>query len=207
MSLIRTMVRPSTHTATGGPVSARRLIGTIILLAIFGFDADVTAVDEQANPAVIVGEDRGVYQVEARFAVPQPASIVFTVLTDYEQIPRFMPDVRRSTLLEQSNGRAVVEQEANPRFMIFSRRVHLVLEVVEKPTAIQFRDRCGKSFSQYEGSWEIGPEEKGATIIYRLTAKPSFDVPEFLLKRLLRRDARQMIERLKSEIAARSGKS
>jgi len=41
-------------------------------------------------------------------------------------------------------------------------------------------------------------------VTYELSAKPSFDVPEFLLKRLLKRDASQMIERLKAEVAARA---
>jgi hypothetical protein len=36
-----------------------------------------------------------------------------------------------------------------------------------------------------------------------MRAKPKFAVPEFLLKRLLTRDARSMIERLRAEIAAR----
>jgi len=35
---------------------------------------------------------------------------------------------------------------------------------------------------------------------YELTAKPSFDVPAFLLKRLLQRDAREMIRRLQNEM-------
>jgi hypothetical protein len=48
-------------------------------------------------------------------------------------------------------------------------------------------------------------ERDGRTLIrYELAAKPSFDVPEFLLKRLMKRDASQMIERLKTEIAARA---
>jgi hypothetical protein len=58
-------------------------------------------------------------------------------------------------------------------------------------SVIRFLDRCGKSFSQDEGSWHIRVEGNGAAITYQLTAKPSFDVPEFLLKRLLRRDANQ----------------
>ena len=205
MSLMRTMVRLRSRMTTGGPVSARRLCtAAIVVLGVSGFHAEVAAVGEQANPPVIVHEDGGAYRVEARFAVPQTASIVFTVLTDYERIAHFMPGVRRSTVQERAPGRAVVEQEVHARFMMFSRRIHLVLEVDEQPAAIRFRDRCAKSFSQYEGSWQIDAGEKGTTVVYRLNAKPSFDVPEFLLKRLLRRDALHMIERLKLEIAARA---
>jgi hypothetical protein len=41
-------------------------------------------------------------------------------------------------------------------------------------------------------------------IRYELTADPSFDVPEFILKRVLRRDSRAMIAALQQEMAARA---
>jgi hypothetical protein len=46
-------------------------------------------------------------------------------------------------------------------------------------------------------------DEHGDTrISYRLTATPRFDVPNWLLSRLLKRDAVEMIERLRAEIVA-----
>ena len=164
----------------------------------------LTAGSGDRGQVVSVREDQGVYLVEARFAVSRPAAVAFAVLTDYEQIPRFMPDVRKSTVLERGDRRAVVEQEASARFMMFVKRVHLVLDVHEDEGIIRFQDRCGKSFTRYEGTWQIGQDGEGAALTYRLTAQPSFDVPEFLLKRLLKRDAREMIERLRAEIASRS---
>jgi hypothetical protein len=43
----------------------------------------------------------------------------------------------------------------------------------------------------------------GTKISYRLTATPRFDVPNWLLSRLLKRDAVDMIARLRAEIANR----
>jgi ribosome-associated toxin RatA of RatAB toxin-antitoxin module len=171
----------------------------LIVLAAAGLRA-AAALD----PQVTVREDAGVYTVAASFAVAEPASTAFAVLTDYEQIPRFMPDVRRSSVLERREGLTVVEQEAVARLMMFSKRIHLILEVQDTAGIIRFRDRCGRSFSRYEGGWTISENDGQAAIAYELTAKPSFDVPEFLLKRLLKRDAMQMIERLQTEMAARS---
>ena len=122
------------------------------------------------------------------------------VLTDYERIPRFMPDLKTSIVRERDGGRLVVEQEAVARMMMFSKRVHLLLEVQEQTDAVRFVDRCGKSFTQYEGAWRVVPEGALTLVSYELTAKPAFSVPEFLLSRLLRRDARQMIERLRMAI-------
>jgi carbon monoxide dehydrogenase subunit G len=164
----------------------------------------VTASAQPSAQSVSVHEQRGTYSVVARFAVEQPPAVALAVLTDYEQIPRFMPGVRTSTVLERTTGRTVVEQEAVSSIMMFSKRVHLVLEIDEHPDAVVFRDRCGRSFARYEGAWRMVAAGDGRTIItYELTADPAFDIPGFVLKRLLRRDSAEMIERLQHEIAAR----
>ncbi len=164
-----------------------------------------TTASAQPSPlGVTVHEHRGTYSVVARFAVEQPPAIARMVLTDYEQIPHFMPGVRTSTVLERTAGRSVVEQEAVSSIMMFSKRVHLVLEIDERPDTLVFRDRCGRSFERYEGAWRIAAAADDRTIItYELTATPAFDVPGFVLKRLLRRDSAEMIERLQLEIAER----
>jgi ribosome-associated toxin RatA of RatAB toxin-antitoxin module len=164
-----------------------------------------TTASAQPSPlGVTVHEQRGTYSVVARFAVEQPPEVARLVLTDYEQIPHFMPGVRSSTVLERTTGRAVVAQEAVASIMMFSKHVHLVLEIDEGPDTLTFRDRCGRSFSRYEGAWRIAAAGDDRTIItYELTANPAFDVPGLVLKRLLRRDSVQMIERLQLEIAGR----
>ena len=187
----------------GGRSGARRLVVTVGLIVFSAAALPATAVP-QNDPRVTVTKDNGVYSVAATFTVPQAGSFALAALTDYAQIPRFMPEVRTSNVLERGDDRAVVEQEAVARFMMFSKRVHLVLEVQEDRGTIRFRDRCGKSFARYEGVWTIAERDGRAHVTYELSAKPSFDVPEFLLKRLLKRDASQMIERLKAEIESRA---
>jgi carbon monoxide dehydrogenase subunit G len=162
------------------------------------------AMEAGPAPRVTVREERGVYSVSARFVVAEPPAVVLAVLTDYENIPRFLPDVTSSVVRERSESRAVVEQEAVSRMMMFSKKVHLMLDITEEGNAIHFRDRCGRSFQQYEGAWRVTPSRGGSEITYELTAKPGFDVPEFMLKRLLKRDSTRTIERLSAEIAART---
>lgn len=155
-------------------------------------------------PMVTVKEERGVFAVSARFHVAEPPAVALAVLTDYENIPRFLPDVASSVVRERSGSRAVVEQEAVSRLMMFSKKVHLMLEIVEETNAIRFRDICGRSFERYEGAWRVAASGTGSDITYELTAKPGFEVPDFILKRLLKRDSTRTIERLTTEMAARA---
>ena len=158
----------------------------------------------QSAPDVIVREEKGVYTVSARFEIAQPPSVALAVLTDYDQIPRFMPEVETSVVRERGGAHVVVEQDAVARLMMFSKRLHLVLEIEERPDALIFTDRSRFSFVRYEGAWRLSQRDGHTSISYELAAEPSFDVPALVLKRLLRRDSGRMIERLQQEIAVRA---
>jgi hypothetical protein len=156
------------------------------------------------EPQVAVRETDGVYAVTATFTVAAPTAAAAAVLTDFEGIPRFMPDVRKSVVIAREGSTMRVEQEAIAKFLFFSKKIHLQLDVYDETSTIRFRDVCGQSFHRYEGRWTL-LERDGRTVIgYELTAKPAFSVPEFLLKRLLERDASRMIASLRAEIESRA---
>jgi uncharacterized membrane protein len=165
--------------------------------------ATVTA-RAQENPAISVSETDGDYVVSARFLIDQPPEVVRQVLTDYPNIPRFMPDVRTSIVLERGEGRTRVEQEAVSKLLLFSKTIHLVLDVDEGDPVITFRDRCGRSFRHYEGSWTLRSHGDRTEVTYALVARPAFAVPGFVLRKLLNRDAIVMVDRLRTEILARA---
>ena len=156
-------------------------------------------------PVVSVREQNGTYHVSARFNVKESAAVARDVLTDYANIPRFVPDMRSSVVLERRDRGARVAQEAVSTFLMFSKRVHLVLDVDEGTDIIVFRDTCGRSFERYAGSWTIESMGSDTVLTYELTARPAFSVPALVLRRLLSRDATVMIDRLRGEIGARAG--
>ena len=166
--------------------------------------ATVVLASTAEAPRIDVVGDAGVFRVRASFAVVQSVPDVMRVLTDYERIPQFMPGVETSQVLERSGRTQLVEQSAVSKFMVFAKRVHLVLRVDESDGTVRFRDTCGKSFAEYQGSWMVEQRDGLARITYELTAQPSFDVPAFVLKKLLKRDALVMIDRLRREIAERA---
>jgi ribosome-associated toxin RatA of RatAB toxin-antitoxin module len=157
------------------------------------------------EPQVAVNESDGLYQVAATFGVAEAPAVAIAVLTDFERIPKFMPDMTTSSVLERSDAGTLVEQEATARFMMFSKKVHLRLRVSENNGTIRFRDECGRSFSRYEGLWRVTAREGRTDVEYQLGARPTFEVPAFVLKRLLKRDALEMIQRLQTEIARKAG--
>jgi carbon monoxide dehydrogenase subunit G len=173
-------------------------VGALVLAAATAVAAAGSA------PAISVQEAGGAYTVTARFTVAEAESVVRDVLTDYANIPRFMPGVRSSEVLHRQVGFVRVRQEGVSTYMMFSKRVHLLLEVEEGPGVIRFRDSGNESFARYEGAWIIERRGDLTEVRYELTAQPAFSVPGFVLRKLLNRDAGVMIERLCAEIAARA---
>jgi uncharacterized membrane protein len=116
-------------------------LNTRRLLAAAAMAAWTMTAGAAQEPAVTVREPAsGVYAIAAHFTVAAPAALVQAVLTDYGNVPRFMPHVRTSRVLDQAAGRVRLEQEAVSKFMMFSKTVHLLLEVEETPGLIRFRD-------------------------------------------------------------------
>lgn len=191
---------PRRHSAaTAGRNSVRRFLLAAATIVMAG--SMVIAGNETR---VAVTEADGVYTVSAAFAVTEPPDAVMAVLTDYTRIPDYMPDVEISRVLERTSSGALIEQQAVSKFMMFSKRIHLVLDVQEGVDEVTFRDRCGKSFLAYEGSWSVSQHDSVTVVDYHLSARPSFEVPAFVLKRLLKRDASDQIDRIRGEIAARA---
>lgn len=190
------------HVATAGRNRARRLFLCAALVAITG---GLSLAAPNGDPQVTVQASAGVYHVAASFSVTAAPAVALAVLTDFERIPKFMPDMTASNVIERGADGTLVEQEAIARFMMFSKRVHLKLRVNERDGTIRFRDECGQSFARYEGLWKITSKEGRTGIEYQLGAQPKFDVPAFVLTRLMKRDALQMMQRLQAEISSRAG--
>jgi ribosome-associated toxin RatA of RatAB toxin-antitoxin module len=164
----------------------------------------VAAASGDDAQAITVREEQGVFHITARFTVPASPADAMAVLTDYNGIPRFLPNVRRSRLLERTDNRALVEQEAVVRFLLFATRIHLLLAIDESGRSVRFVDRCGRSFGRYEGAWTLTAiDDDRVEVHYELMATPTFDAPAFLVRRLMERDAIDQMRRLRDEMVAR----
>jgi ribosome-associated toxin RatA of RatAB toxin-antitoxin module len=204
---MRTVLRipGSEATTPGGPFWVRRVVLVLALAIVATVPAGARAADEDGEQVRLQEED-GLYTVAAQFLVQVPAATAMEVLTDYENIPRFLPDVRTSIVRERTSGRVVIEQEAVAKVMMFSRRIHLVLEIVQTAGEIAFRDLCGRSFQRYEGTWRVFEDGDAVRVEYALTARPSTGIPAFFVRRLLEGDVKDTIRRLQLEMIARTAR-
>jgi carbon monoxide dehydrogenase subunit G len=176
----------------------------IVVLSILGASA------LGANTPVSVDVERGTdktYVVEAAFDVDAPATIAWEVLTDYEGIGRFVSSIRQSTVKQRSGGRVLLEQHGVGREWIVSLPMHVVLDVREQDQrVVAFSDVCGKSFTTYEGTWELITIGSGTRVIYRLKADPTGRQPAMLAKSAIKGSVRQLLDEVRQEILSRAAR-
>ena len=163
-----------------------------------------------ANTPINVDVDRGTdkaYVVDAAFDVNVPAPIAWEVLTDYEGIGLFVSSIRHSTIKEREPGRVLLEQHGVGRAWIISLPMHVVLDVREHDQRVlAFRDVCGKSFSTYEGAWELSAIPGGTRVSYRLKADPTGRQPAMLAKSAIRGSVRQLLDEVREEMLTRGAR-
>jgi hypothetical protein len=176
----------------------------IVVLSILGAPA------LSANTPVSVEVERSTdkaYMVDAAFDVNAQATIAWEVLTDYEGIGRFVSSIRQSTIKQRSGGRVLLEQHGVGRAWIVSLPMHVVLDVREQgQRVLAFRDVCGKSFTTYEGAWELITIGSGTRIIYRLKADPTGRQPAMLARSAIKSSVRQLLDEVRHEILARAAR-
>ena len=178
--------------------------GLLVVLSILC--APVLGAEAPINVEIGRGADKA-YVVDAAFDVNAPAPVAWDVLTDYEGIGRFVSSIRHSTIKEREPGRVLLEQHGVGRAWIISLPMHVILDVREHDQRVlAFRDVCGKSFSTYEGAWELSTIEGGTRVTYRLKADPTGRQPAMLAKSAIKGSVKQLLNEVRDEILARAAR-
>jgi len=180
------------------------------LLALFFSIAGGWAQDGSAPERVQVMVKRthqdgnAVFNVQAdgyTHASPQRA---WQVLTDYERLPEFVPNLQASKLVSRDGDGIVLEQQSRAGFLFVKQDIHLVLRVTEHPFSAIDITLVSGDMRQYAGRWEIAPVRvngnDGTRIRYVGQMEPDFLVPPLVGNAFIAHDVKRMVEAVVSEI-------
>ena len=146
-------------------------------------------------------------QISAKIRIPHPVDQVWQVLTDYEALANFIPNLAKSRLLEHPKGGLRLEQVGTQRLLRFNFSARVVLDLDEKfPHEINFNMVEG-DFKAFSGSWRLEPyslsDQSGTSLCYNLRVWPKRTIPIALIERRLCSDVqlnllaiRQRVEEL-----------
>jgi ribosome-associated toxin RatA of RatAB toxin-antitoxin module len=134
-----------------------------------------------------------------------PASI-WAVLTDYDNLSRFIPNLQSSRQLWRRGDVVGLEQEGAQTFMglRFKARVQLELTEHREQQRLSFVMTKG-DFRRFEGAWQIGgASTEATTLLYELTVQGCVGMPIGLIEQRLREDLAANLRAVQQEALRRS---
>jgi ribosome-associated toxin RatA of RatAB toxin-antitoxin module len=147
------------------------------------------------------GDDYQVFEARAAVLAGAPLQRVWQVLTGYDRLADFIPNMVSSRLVSRQGNECVVAQEGYGRFLFIRQPIRLVLRVQEQPFSSIVLTLLEGNMHAYRAAWQLTSVEKNLTqIIYTGTIAPEFYVPPLFGTSLMKSDLRDMIGAVVGEI-------
>ena len=131
---------------------------------------------------------------------------LWTVLTDYANLSRFIPNLASSRQLWRRGNRVGLEQVGTQQFcgLRFSARVELELEEDHGAQELRFQMVRG-DFRRFEGTWRVSASGGISCLLYELTVQGKPGMPIGLIEQRLREDLANNLRGVQQEAQRRAG--
>jgi len=156
-------------------------------------------------------ERQGEYiTVNASTLIQVDARIAWEVLSDYDHLAQFIPDMKSSRVVSRDGNRVRVEQKGDFGFFFYRQPVEVMLEVVEEPQRRIDARRISGNIRDLETHYELKASDAGVKLDYAGRFIPEFSVPPFfgmaMVRRVIERRFRAMVEEIVRRDALERGR-
>jgi ribosome-associated toxin RatA of RatAB toxin-antitoxin module len=141
----------------------------------------------------------------AKILINAPIEKVWTVLTDYNNFPNFLPTVSAVKILESNGNQKVYEQTNVVQVLFFSQSSKIAIAATETyPSSISFQLREGDSIKALKGSWKLEPISANQVLVTNQVAvEPSPNVPRDFFFNIYSENLSKTLAALKQETEKR----
>ncbi|MFN9624527.1 MAG: SRPBCC family protein [Cyanobacteriota bacterium] len=137
--------------------------------------------------------------------VPEPAAI-WNVITEYDNLHRFIPNLEHSRVIWRRDGHVGVEQVGTQMLcgLRFSARVTLELMEAAESGRLVFRMTQG-DFRCFQGEWRVGRDNTSSWLFYDLLVQGKPGMPIGLIEQRLQQDLANNLRGVQQEAIRRQG--
>ncbi|VAH97277.1 uncharacterized protein LOC125530192 [Triticum urartu] len=146
----------------------------------------------QCDVDVVSWRERRVF---ASVAVAADVDTVWRIITDYERLADFVPNLVHSGRIPcPHEGRIWLEQRGLQQALYWHIEARVVLDLREVPDAVDGRElhfsMVDGDFKKFEGKWSVraGPRSASAILLYEVNVIPRFNFPAIFLERIITSD-------------------
>lgn len=160
---------------------------------------------EQGEVEVRTDRDGRNVIVETAALIAAPATTIWSVITECEVAPEYVPNVETCEQIEVlDDGRAAIfVQQIKPIF--FLPRFEHVFRLDYTPHERIDMSRIDGPIEEMTGRWWLMPQEGGRVlVVHSLTVNPGFPVPRFLLRATMKNDLSKILEAIRDRSEARA---
>ncbi|MCP9848376.1 SRPBCC family protein [Cyanobium sp. Morenito 9A2] len=131
--------------------------------------------------------------------------LLWSVLTDYNNLSRFIPNLASSRQLWRKGAVVALEQVGSQQFCGLSFSARVELELTEEPSSgrLCFRMTCG-DFRRFEGIWRIDRDASATRLFYELTVQGRPGMPIGIIEKRLRDDLAANLRAVQQEALRRA---
>ena len=123
--------------------------------------------------------------------------VAWAVLSDYDHLARFIPDMKSSRVVSRDGNRLRVEQKGEMGFFFYKEPVDMLLEVHEEPPSRITARGLEGNIKGLETRYELRPTVAGIRLDYAGRFVPGFSIPPLIgmpiMNRLIERRFRAMV--------------
>ncbi|APD49226.1 SRPBCC family protein [Synechococcus sp. CS-602] len=148
---------------------------------------------------------QGVRRLAVQLRLDLQHALVWDVITDYENLSRFIPNLATSRLLWRRGARVGLEQVGCQEFCGLRFKARVELELTEKPEEglLHFAMTQG-DFRRFEGAWRVSGDRLGSRLLYELTVQGRQGMPIGLIEQRLREDLAANLRAVQREAQRRA---
>jgi carbon monoxide dehydrogenase subunit G len=166
---------------------------------------------EVAEVSIRTARDGEFVTVSASAVMKVDQHVAWTVLSDYDHLASFIPDMKSSRVVSRDGDSLRVEQKGDMGFFFYKEPVDMLLEVHEEPpTRITARGIEG-NIKGLQTRYELQPSGSGVKLVYTGRFVPDFSIPPLigmpLMNRLIERRFRAMVDEIQRRDALARGPS
>jgi ribosome-associated toxin RatA of RatAB toxin-antitoxin module len=169
----------------------------LVLLALLLFlPAGVSA----AKIQVEVTRHEDTFEVRAEAEIDADVVAAWSVLTDYERLPQFIPGMQESTVVSRTGSRVIVDQRGETSLLFLTFPMHARLEIDEHPYDHVVSNAVGGNFKDLSGEYRLKDLDTGMRLHFRATFTPDFSFPPLLGTLIVRNAAQKRFTAMVREI-------
>lgn len=187
-------------------VLTRRILSLVLLFAVLALAYGAARAQDVS---IRTERDGDFVTVSASAVMRVDQRVAWAVLTDYDHLANFIPDMKSSRVVARDGNKVRVEQKGEFGFIFYRQPVTMMLEVHEEPQRRISARGVEGNVRGLDTSYELHASGPELRLDYAGRFDPDFPIPPLIgmpvLRRVIERRFRAMVEEIQRRDALAHG--